>query len=372
MAHFIAIIDRGARLSLVAAILSLVVPLVPVGGAEAHELRPAIFSVTIEEAGNVRLRASINLEAQIAGIGSEHSNTRDSDRAPIYDRLRATTPEALREAFLPLAPGLIAGLNLSFDDERVELAIERIDIPAIGDPSMVRTSLLTLRARAPSGATTMRWAADARFGANVIRAEKDGSAEPSFSAFLRPGETSEVIPLDGAVAEAKGTDFFQYLSIGFEHIVPKGLDHILFVVGLFLLSSRPRPLLWQVTSFTLAHTVSLAFGVYGLIAIPSAIVEPLIVHRSPSSRSRNSSPIGSGVGVRPSSSPSACCTDWVSPGSWRRSGCRAISFWPRSSPSISASNWARSPCSQPASWPSAYGFDNATGIAARSRCRPRS
>ena len=261
MAHFIAIIDRGARLSLVAAILSLVVPLVPVGGAEAHELRPAIFSVTIEEAGNVRLRASINLEAQIAGIGSEHSNTRDSDRAPIYDRLRATTPEALREAFLPLAPGLIAGLNLSFDDERVELAIERIDIPAIGDPSMVRTSLLTLRARAPSGATTMRWAADARFGANVIRAEKDGSAEPSFSAFLRPGETSEVIPLDGAVAEAKGTDFFQYLSIGFEHIVPKGLDHILFVVGLFLLSSRPRPLLWQVTSFTLAHTVSLAFGV---------------------------------------------------------------------------------------------------------------
>ena len=105
MTHCMRFIDRGARLSMVVAMLLFVCTMLLVGTAEAHELRPAIFSVTIEESGNVRLRASINLEAQIAGIGSEHSNTRDSERAPIYDRLRATTPEALRKAFLPLAPG---------------------------------------------------------------------------------------------------------------------------------------------------------------------------------------------------------------------------------------------------------------------------
>jgi hydrogenase/urease accessory protein HupE len=58
--------------------------------------------------------------------------------------------------------------------------------------------------------------------------------------------------------------------------VPKGLDHILFVVGLFLLSPRLRPLLWQVTSFTVAHSVTLALGILGLISLPAAIVEPLI------------------------------------------------------------------------------------------------
>jgi hypothetical protein len=67
-----------------------------------------------------------------------------------------------------------------------------------------------------------------------------------------------------------------YLKLGFEHILPKGLDHILFVVGLFLLGSRWRPLLWQVTAFTIAHSVTLALSIYGIVALSPRIVEPLI------------------------------------------------------------------------------------------------
>ncbi len=70
--------------------------------------------------------------------------------------------------------------------------------------------------------------------------------------------------------------FKNYLQVGFVHIVPKGLDHILFVVGLFLLSTHLRPLLIQVTSFTLAHSVTLALGIYGIVSISASIVEPLI------------------------------------------------------------------------------------------------
>ena len=58
--------------------------------------------------------------------------------------------------------------------------------------------------------------------------------------------------------------------------MPKGLDHILFVVGLFLLSTKLGSLLWQVTAFTLAHTVTLALGILGYVSISPAIVEPLI------------------------------------------------------------------------------------------------
>ena len=68
----------------------------------------------------------------------------------------------------------------------------------------------------------------------------------------------------------------QFTELGFTHILPKGLDHILFVLGLFLLSPKLKPLLWQVTAFTLAHSVTLALGVLGIFALPGRVVEPII------------------------------------------------------------------------------------------------
>ncbi len=68
----------------------------------------------------------------------------------------------------------------------------------------------------------------------------------------------------------------QYVALGYTHILPKGLDHILFVLGLFLLGTGLAPLLWQVTAFTVAHTITLGLSIYGIVSLPSRIVEPLI------------------------------------------------------------------------------------------------
>lgn len=68
----------------------------------------------------------------------------------------------------------------------------------------------------------------------------------------------------------------QYLYLGYVHILPKGLDHILFVLGLFFASTRLRPLLLQVTTFTVAHSTTLALAALGLVTVPGAIVEPII------------------------------------------------------------------------------------------------
>ena len=70
--------------------------------------------------------------------------------------------------------------------------------------------------------------------------------------------------------------FFLFTKAGIEHIIPKGTDHILFVLGLFFSSLLLRPLLWQVTAFTLAHTITLALAALGFVQIPGNIVEPLI------------------------------------------------------------------------------------------------
>jgi hydrogenase/urease accessory protein HupE len=68
----------------------------------------------------------------------------------------------------------------------------------------------------------------------------------------------------------------EYLQLGYTHILPKGLDHILFVLGLFLLNVRLRPVLLQVTTFTIAHSITLALSMYGVVSLPAPVVEPLI------------------------------------------------------------------------------------------------
>ncbi len=67
-----------------------------------------------------------------------------------------------------------------------------------------------------------------------------------------------------------------YLQLGFTHIIPEGFDHILFVVGLCLLSTRFKVILWQATAFTVAHSITLALSMKNLIVAPSAVVEPII------------------------------------------------------------------------------------------------
>ena len=70
--------------------------------------------------------------------------------------------------------------------------------------------------------------------------------------------------------------FFLFIQAGIEHIIPKGLDHILFVLGLFFSSLLIGSLFWQVSAFTLAHTITLALAALGVVQLPAEIVEPLI------------------------------------------------------------------------------------------------
>ena len=67
-----------------------------------------------------------------------------------------------------------------------------------------------------------------------------------------------------------------YVELGYQHILPLGLDHILFVLSLFLLNPKIKSILWQATAFTIAHTVTLGLSMYHIIKPPSNIVEPLI------------------------------------------------------------------------------------------------
>lgn len=78
-------------------------------------------------------------------------------------------------------------------------------------------------------------------------------------------------------SEVEGSStFVSFLRQGFVHVLPLGLDHILFVLGIFMLSRKFRPLILQVSVFTVAHTITLALATLGMVSAPSDWVEPII------------------------------------------------------------------------------------------------
>jgi hydrogenase/urease accessory protein HupE len=96
-----------------------------------------------------------------------------------------------------------------------------------------------------------------------------------FTAVLGPD--APTITLASDTAERRGSVFSDYLLLGVEHILI-GLDHLLFVLGLVLLVRARDPLsvrrlLWTVTAFTLAHSITLAASTLELVQLPSAPVE---------------------------------------------------------------------------------------------------
>ncbi len=242
----------------------------------AHEIRPAVVDVQLQADGHYRIALQVNMEAVLAGVSPTHSDTSESPNAESYNRLRALPARKLEERIRAFWPQYGEGLRLEFDGVRSAAQLATLDIPEPGDLARARLTTLHLTGSIPPGAKTLRWTYASQYGGSVLRLQRVGDSEV-IAAWVREGAASAIYPLAGEIAGATRTAVFgQYLVLGFTHILPKGLDHMLFVLGLFLLSTQLAPLLWQVTAFTLAHSITLALSMYGVIALSPAIVEPLI------------------------------------------------------------------------------------------------
>lgn len=76
-------------------------------------------------------------------------------------------------------------------------------------------------------------------------------------------------------SESLGQVIATYTTLGIEHIL-LGVDHLLFVFALLLLVPGRRMLLWTITAFTLAHSITLAAATLGWVRVPQAPVEAVI------------------------------------------------------------------------------------------------
>ena len=242
-------------------------------GVQAHELRPAVADVTVTES-KVKIELLLTVETLLAGIDlTELMNTDDAPQAIIYDQLRSLTDAELADLVRQEWPSLSRGLLI---EGASFLKLNNIEVIPEINLDLPRDTMLTIYADLPIGGDPVALGWVAQNGGLVVR---HGAGDNAYAAFLEGGELSALLPRDGFVNETKVKVFWRFIVEGFEHIIPKGLDHILFVFGLFLFSLAWRPLLSQITTFTLAHTVTLGLSTLSVITIPASqmwLVEALI------------------------------------------------------------------------------------------------
>jgi hydrogenase/urease accessory protein HupE len=176
-------------------------------------------------------------------------------------------------ALAALMPVFVRSVRLRVDGAAMRPTAAYVPASSLNDmaqsPSEVR---LTGAAPAGASAFTLHYAlASGTFA--LVKRIGESAAE---TYWLEGGQESTPIPLAPPPPSTTAGVAARYFSLGFTHILPKGLDHILFVVGLFLLSTRWRSVLTQVSAFTLAHSITLALTIYGVVSLPARVVEPMI------------------------------------------------------------------------------------------------
>lgn len=241
--------------------------------------RAHVFTVTnvlavLKSDGTYMVDMVVDVDALALGVPPS------TDSKLVMEALQGLTPEELQIATEQARKTIETRTTVRFDGQQ---AAPRISFPQHGhpDPTAEFPSLLGIIARLegkyPKEAKEFSFSASRSFAAvNLTVFDQHALSGSQFT--LAPGEASPPHAI-GVVSEgshAGRQSVWRYLILGFEHIIPEGLDHVLFVLGLFLLATRLRPLLWQVTAFTIAHSVTLALAIYGVVDLPAHIVEPLI------------------------------------------------------------------------------------------------
>ena len=150
------------------------------------------------------------------------------------------------------------------------------DIGPGTEPGAAPLATIRLTGSIPRGARQFTWTYGWTFASYALTV-RSGTSAAGTTEWLEGGETSA--PFRLTAAEPPPTRLaiaWRYLTLGFTHIVPHGLDHMLFVLGIYLLSGRARSVLCQVSAFTVAHSITLALSIYGVIAVSPRLVEPMI------------------------------------------------------------------------------------------------
>jgi hypothetical protein len=244
--------------------------LVARGLAAAHPFEVTNVDVRLE-ATTYRVDITFHVDAMLADVplgDLSDDQTRRLRALPDADLERRL--EMVRQYFSAMVgvrfDGRPTAFTVTFPNREPSRDSGRLALPG---------HLVRLEGAIPADAQLFTFTAAPVFNMIVLRIA--GPRGPPVEQLLDPLRESDPYRLSGTTpVPDRLAIVLDYARLGFLHILPRGLDHVLFVLGLYLLSVRLRALIWQVTAFTLAHTLTLALSLYGVVRLPAAVVEPLI------------------------------------------------------------------------------------------------
>ena len=208
-----------------------------------------------------------------------------TDAASLIDKLRGAAGVTPPSPILPAADlqGQLrafdkvfrSGLVVGFDGALAHPAIEYSVAPPV-DATAPALATIRLSGEIPESARRVMWTYPWTFASYALTVRHEGAQDVA-TEWLEGQQSSRPIALNNLARPASRIETARrYLALGFSHIVPYGLDHMLFVIGIFLLTRRLRPVLWQVSAFTIAHSITLGLGIYGVVSFSPSFVEPMI------------------------------------------------------------------------------------------------
>ena len=247
----------------------------------ADVVKPALVEISVYTDERVEIEIRTSVEALLTEINGRFRNTTESPNAEAYDRFREMSADDLTMAFRSFHDRLLNGVQLAVDGKAVPLQIAAVDIPPPGYTKVPRASVIFLEGHIPRDALALTWYYPLAFGDQAVRVRQvnEDTNQWHWSAHQwiredRPTDPFSLTEIFGQPSQIKVMN--TYVEAGFFHIVPRGWDHMLFIMGIFLMTLKLKPLIWQATMFTLAHSITLTAGVFEWIRLPVAIVEPLI------------------------------------------------------------------------------------------------
>jgi len=165
-------------------------------------------------------------------------------------------------------------INLTSNISNLNLTLISVVIPGVGNTDIIRDTIVTFDIQnIKEERFKFYW--DKNLGSIILRINSVHN-KPLYTELIADGKKSKLFSIKNKTELGLFQNIKEYTLLGFKHIIPKGLDHILFVLALFLLSPKLRPLVLQISIFTLAHTITLFLGALKIITITAIIVEPII------------------------------------------------------------------------------------------------
>ncbi len=213
----------------------------------ADVVKPALIEIIVNEKGQIDIEIRASIEALLTGIDGRYKNTKDAPNADEYDVLRKMKADELLIEFDKFKNNFLQRISLlNSSKNKVDLTFKRIEIPEPGYTKVPRISLIQLSGDVDTSTTFITWYYPVSFGDNAVRLKQVNEVKQEYHwsqwQWLKNDKPSDAMSLTEIVADKPlYQTVISYVVLGFEHILPKGLDHILFILGLFLFGIAFRP-----------------------------------------------------------------------------------------------------------------------------------